>query len=84
MRQKKSHGVFLISLIMILLLSIFLISWDVLNLEEKLQPEYVFTISRAAKIFIILTAAVSLIGIIWGIIDINKEKGRKLLIRLTG
>jgi dipeptidyl aminopeptidase/acylaminoacyl peptidase len=82
MRQKKSLGVFWISLIMILLISIFLISLDVLNLVEKLQPENVFTISRAVKISIILTAAVSLIGIIWEIIEIKKEKSRKLLIRL--
>ena len=82
MRQKKSLGVFWISLIMILLISIFLISWNVFNLVEKLQPENVFTISWAVKISIILTAAVSLIGIIWEIIEIKKVKSRKLLIRL--
>jgi uncharacterized protein len=82
MRQKKPLGVFWISLIMILLISIFLISWDVLNLAEKLQPENVFTISRAVKIFIFLTAAVSLIGIIWEIVKIKKEQSRKLLTRL--
>ena len=79
MRQKKSLGVFWISLIMILLISIFLISWDVLDLVEKLQPENVFTISLAVKISIILTAAVSLIGIIWEIIEIKKEQSRKLI-----
>jgi uncharacterized protein len=82
MGLKKSPGVFWISLIMILLISIFLISWDVLNLAEKLKSENVFTISRAVKISIILTAAVNLIGIIWEIIEIKREKSRELLIRL--
>jgi dipeptidyl aminopeptidase/acylaminoacyl peptidase len=82
MRQKKSDGLFWISLIMILLISIFLISWDVLNMVEKLQPENVFTISWAVRIFIFLTAAVSLVGVILEIIEIKKEKSRKLLIRL--
>lgn len=67
---------------MILLISIFLISWDVLNMVEKLQPENVFTISWAVRIFIFLTAAVSLVGVILEIIEIKKEKSRKLLIRL--
>jgi hypothetical protein len=82
MRQKKSDGLFWISLIMILLISIFLISWDVLDMVEKLQYENVFTISWAVRIFIFLTAAVSLVGVILEIIEIKKEKSRKLLIRL--
>jgi uncharacterized protein len=82
MRQNKSPGLFWISLVMILLISIFLISWDVLNLAEKLQPENVFTISWVIKISIFLTAAISLIGIIWGLIETKKEQSRILLIRL--
>ena len=82
MSQKKSDGLFWISLIMILLISIFLISWDVLDMVEKLQYENVFTISWAVRIFIFLTAAVSLVGVILEIIEIKKEKSRKLLIRL--
>jgi uncharacterized protein len=82
MRRKKSDGLFWISLIMTLLISIFLISWDVLNMVEKLRPENVFTISWAVRIFIFLTAAVSLGGVIFEIIEIKKEKSRKLFIRL--
>jgi uncharacterized protein len=82
MRQKKSPGLFWISLIMILLISIFLISWDVLNLVEKLQPEAINTISWSLRISIFLTAIVSLFGIICGIIEIKKGKSRKLLNRL--
>lgn len=82
MGQKKSLGLFWISLIMILLMSIFLISWDVLNLVEKLQPEKIFTISWVVRILVFLTLAVSLIRIIWELIEIKKEKSRKSLTRL--
>jgi dipeptidyl aminopeptidase/acylaminoacyl peptidase len=67
---------------MILFISIFLICWDILNLVEKLQPEYVFNISLAVKISVVLTTAFSITGIILLIIDIIKEKSRKILLRL--
>jgi len=82
MEQKKSLGHFCISLIMIILITAFLIFWDVLNLAEIVQPEKANTISLLVRVFIFLTAAVNLIGIILDIVDIRKEMSRKLLIRL--
>jgi hypothetical protein len=81
-KQEKSRGLFWISLIMIILISSFLILWDVLNLAEKLQSENIFTISWIVRFSIILTVTLSLFGIIWVIIEIIMERRKKLLIRL--
>jgi len=81
MNKERLFGLFCLSLILILIGSIFLILWDVFGLAEKLQPSNVNLISWAVRISIVVTVAVSLASLFWGFIESRRAKSKKLLMR---
>lgn len=81
MNRAKLFGLFSLSLILILLISIFLIAWEVFGLAEKLRPSNTNLVSWAVRISIVVTVAVSLASLFWGFIESRRAKNKKLLMR---
>lgn len=81
MIKKRAFGLFCLSLILILMTSLFLIFWDVFGLAEKLQPSSVNLISWGIRISMAVAVAVSLASLFLGLIENRKAKNKKPVMR---
>lgn len=81
MNKIRAFELFCLSLILILITSLFLIFWDVFGLAEKLRPSSVNLVSWAVRISIVVAVAVSLASLFWGLIENRRAKNKTQLMR---
>lgn len=81
MNKRRALGLFYLSLILILIPSLFLIFWDVLGLAEKLRPSRANLVSWAVRISMVVAVAVSMVSAVWGVIENRRAKNTRSLMR---